>query len=273
MFTRSCLIGTILVLLAFLAALSPGAGIKAWDGPTTIPPLPSGRVADAAGSPSLESRASLQKRKQIVFTANQGFLSRVYVLRMDGSVVRFFEYVNYRFVDLEVVDNKVYASEAFAPRVYRIDIRTGDLDVIIDDWTLYYFYGLAFDGTYFYLDEWDFRRYTKNGDFVSSTSFDDDVFGSAWDGAYLWILGEDNLVRCWNLNLWPNMTEKPSNHFIPPSPYCRGLWYDGEYFWSAESIPDTLGMIYKFDHQGQVAGQWLAPAWQGWGACTVEVDP
>ena len=99
----------------------------------------------------------------IVFTANQVFMSRIYLLHMDGSVITWFHYDPYRFVDLEVVNNELYASEAFAPRVLKVDLYTGELDVIVDDWSLYYFYGLAFDGTYWYLDEWDLNRYEFDG--------------------------------------------------------------------------------------------------------------
>jgi hypothetical protein len=47
------------------------------------------------------------------------------------------------------VDGQLYVAEAFAPRVYKVDPATGDLQVFIDDWSLYYFYDVAFDGTYF----------------------------------------------------------------------------------------------------------------------------
>lgn len=254
-------------ILACLFLVSSGPMI--WVDPA--PPMPadkvSGNVAPATGN----WKHPVDKR--IVFTANQGFLSRIYILRMDGSVERFFEYVNFRFVDLEVVDNELYAAEAFAPRVYKVDIYTGDLDVIIDDWSLYYFYGLAFDGTFFYLDEWNFRRYYKNGTFAGSTSFSNDFFGGAWDGTYLWALGKDDLVKCWDISSWPALNEVPSNHFTPPSPDCRGLYHDGTSFWSAESIEDKLGKIYRFDHQGQVISEWQAPAYTGWGACVISVRP
>ena len=122
----------------------------------------------------------------IVYTAHQGWLSRIYLLRMDGSVITYFEYDFYFFADLEVVNNEVYAAEAFAPRVYKIDLETGDLDVVVDDWTLYYFYGLAFDGAYFYVDEWDLNRYELDGTKDGMASFDESVAGGAWDGTYYW---------------------------------------------------------------------------------------
>ncbi|MBD3335169.1 MAG: hypothetical protein GF355_06600, partial [Candidatus Eisenbacteria bacterium] len=63
----------------------------------------------------------------IVFTANQGWLSRIYVMDMNGAVERFFEYEFYRFYDMEVVGGELYVAEGYAPRLYRVDIETGDL--------------------------------------------------------------------------------------------------------------------------------------------------
>ena len=204
----------------------------------------------------------------IVFTANQDFLSRIYVLRMDGSVYDYFEYEFYRFVDMEVVDNVVYVAEAFAPRVYKANIETGDLELIIDDWSLYYFYGLAFDGTYFYVDEWDLNRYEIDGSKDGTASFDEYVLGCAWDSTYLWTLDDMNIIKCWDVSGWPGVVAVPSLNFTPPSPACRGLWFDGQYFWTAESL-DGLGYIYQFDYSGAVINQWLEPAFSGWSACVV----
>jgi hypothetical protein len=204
----------------------------------------------------------------IVYTANQDFLSRIYVLKMDGSIHDFFEYEFYRFVDTEVVNNALYVSEAFAPRMYKVNIENGELELIIDDWSLYYFYGLAFDGIYFYVDEWDLNRYEVDGTKDGTASFDGDVFGSAWDGSYLWTLDDTDVVKCWDISGWPSVIQVPSNNFAPPSPDCRGLWFDGEYFWSAESL-DGLGYIYQFDYSGSVIDQWLEPAYRGWSACVI----
>jgi hypothetical protein len=223
---------------------------------------------DLADIPS-ESRAR-HVGDMIVYTAHQGWLSRIYLLRMDGSVIRYFEYDFYFFADFEVVDNEVYAAEAFAPRVYLVDLDTGELEVVVDDWTLYYFYGLAFDGTYFYLNEWDLNRYELDGTKDGMASFDESVAGAAWDGTYYWTLNdEENLIKCWDVSGWPSIVEVPPNAFTPPTPFCRGLWFDGQYFWTAESIEDTLGHIYRFDYDGQIKNQWLEPAFQGWSACVV----
>ncbi len=206
----------------------------------------------------------------IIFTANQDWLSRIYLLNLDGSVYTYFEYDFFRFVDMEVVDNEVYVADAFAPRVYKLDLSTGSPDLIIDDWSLYYFYGLAFDGSYFYVDEWDLNRYDINGDKDGVASFDQTVFGSAWDGTYLRTLGDDSLVRCWDVSGWPNMVEVPANSFTPPSGACRGLWFDGRNYWSAESLDGVLGKIYVFDNVGTVVTQFDEPAFNGWGACMVK---
>jgi len=206
----------------------------------------------------------------IVYTAHQGWLSRIYLLRTDGSVITFFEYEFYYLADLEVVNNEVYVAEAFAPRVLQVDLDTGDLDVVVDDWSLYYFYDLAFDGTYFYLNEWDLNRYDINGTKDGMASFDGPARGGAWDGAYYWTLNdEENVIKCWDISQWPTITEVPENAFAPPSPHCRGLWFDGQHFWTAESIEDTLGYIYQFDYDWSVIKQWLEPAFQGWSACVV----
>ncbi len=207
----------------------------------------------------------------MMFTANQYFMSRIYTLSTNGTVQNYFSYDNYHFCDMEVVNNELYAAEAFAPRVYKIDIDTGDLEVIIDDWSLFYFYDIAFDGTYFYVTEWDLNRYDVNGNYEGTVSFSEDVFGSAWDGVYLWMLNDEAQIKCWDVALWPNLIEITANAFSPPSDSCRGLWFDGTYFWSTEGLDGSLGYIYQFDYSGQVIDQILAPAWVGFGVCKLEL--
>ena len=126
-------------------------------------------AASAFLSPLLTSARDL-----MVFTANQEFLSRIYVMDTTGSVIDFHEYDFYRFVGMEVVDDELYVADAFAPRVYKIEPITGDLDVFIDDWSLYYFYDVAFDGTYFYVDEWDLNRYDINGNYAGVVHLTDE---------------------------------------------------------------------------------------------------
>jgi hypothetical protein len=213
-----------------------------------------------------------QASSYIIYTANQSWLSRIYVLDTEGSVERYFEYDFYRFCGMEVVDGELYVAEAFAPRLYKVDIETGDLEVVVDDWSLYYFYGVAFDGTYFYLDEWDLNRYEIDGTKDGTASFDEDVYGCAWDGQYLWTLDGSNVIKCWDISAWPSVVEVVANAFAPPSPSCRGLWFDGRNFWTAESLDGVLGQIYVFDHDGVVVGQFAEPAFSGWGACLITVS-
>ena len=70
------------------------------------------------------------------------------------------------------------------------------------------------------------------------------------------------------MTAWPTVVEIPGNAFLPPSPFCKGLWFDGQYFWSAES-KDTLGKIYRFDHEGHIMAEWTEPAFSGYAACVV----
>jgi hypothetical protein len=210
----------------------------------------------------------------IVYTAHQGFLSRIYLLDPDGTTITYFPYENYFFADLEVVNNELYAAEAFAPRVLKVDMHTGELEVIVDDLWLYYFYGVAFDGRYWYVDEWDLNRYEFDGTKDGVATFDESVAGSAWDGSELWTLNDEhNLIKSWDLSSWPVVTELPERRVVPPSANCRGLWFDGEYLWSTESIEGTPGSIYRFDFDGTVVDEWPAPAFRGWGVAVIEGDP
>lgn len=204
----------------------------------------------------------------IVFTANQGWLSRIYALGTDGTVITYHEYEYYIFSDVEVVGNEVYVTDWVAPRLYRVDPLTGDLDVVVDDWNLLSMYDVAWDGTYFYIDEWSLNRYNLNGDWQGSAGFPESVRGSAWDGYYYWTLDSSGQIRCWDISSWPTITEITNNGFLPPTPYCKGLWFDGEYFWTAESR-DTLGNIYQFDYEGHVIAEWTEPAFSGYAACVV----
>jgi hypothetical protein len=234
--------------------------------------------APGADAPEAQGAASYRSTNPygedvIVFTANQEFLSRIYILRLDGTVITYFPYDFYRFCDLEVVNNEVYAAEAFAPRLYKIDIGTGDIETIIDDWSLYYFYDAAFDGTYFYTTEWDLNRYDINGVKDGTAGFDENVFGGAWDGAFYWTLTDEDLIKCWDISGWPALVEVSDHHFLPPTQDCRGLWFDGEYFWTAESLDGMLGKIYQFEHDGTIRSEWTEPAFAGWGACLVRAEP
>ncbi len=206
----------------------------------------------------------------IVYTAHQGWLSRIYVMRMDGTVLNWFAYDFYLWADVEVVNGEVFVAEAFAPRIYQVDIETGALQVIVDDWSLYYLYDVAFDGQYLYTVEWDLNKYTASGQKIGTTSFGHNVNGGAWAGNHWWTLTDTDRILCWDVSGWPTVTELPGHAFDPPSPDCRGLWYDGEHFWTAESIDGALGWIYEFDEKGAVIRQIREPAFRGWGACVVE---
>jgi len=205
----------------------------------------------------------------MVYTANQGWFSRIYALRMDGSVITYHEYEYYIFSDMEVVDNEVYVTDWVAPRLYKVDPMTGDLDVIVDDWSLLSMYDVAWDGTHFYIDEWSLNRYDIEGDWQGNTSFDESPRGSAWDGEHYWTLNGDAQMRCWDISAWPSMVEIEENATSAPTQYCRGLWFDGDYFWTAES-KDVLGRIFKFDANGAVQAEWIEPAFSGFAACIID---
>ena len=250
----------VLIVVALTTAAAPGA---------------TGDLNPASLSPSEQSGGqpvALSGRLNqdiIVYTAHQNWLSRIYLLDMNGAVITYWEYEFYFFADLEVVNNEVYVAEAFAPRVYKLDLETGSLEVVIDDWSLYYFYDLAFDGTYFYVTEWDLNRYDITGDKDGMAPFDQDTHGGAWDGSYYWTLNDQSQITCWDVSGWPAVTEVPANAFSPPTVHCRGLWFDGQCFWTAESIDGMLGRIYQFDYNGKIVEQWPEPAFQGWSACLV----
>jgi hypothetical protein len=213
----------------------------------------------------------VHSENHIIYVAHQDWLSRVYIMRMDGSVVNYYEYSMYYFCDVEIANGEIHIAEAFAPRSYLFDPYTGSIDVIIDDWSLYYFYDLAFDGTYFYVTEWDLNRYDINGNKDGTASFDEDVMGGAWNGSFSWTLNDTNEIRCWDLSGWPTVTEVAANGFAPPTSACRGLWFDGQYFWTAESYDGYLGSIYQFDTTGAIIAQWSEPAYRGWAACVVDL--
>lgn len=213
---------------------------------------------------------SLYCEDVIVYTATQSWNSRIYILHMDGSVYNYYEYEYYIFSDMEVVDNEVYVTDWVAPRLYRFNPYTGGIEVIVDDWNLFSMYDVAFDGTYFYIDEWNLNRYDINGDWDSTADFDEAVRGGAWDDEYYWTLNTDGEIRCWDISDWETIVEVPSNNFSPPTSDCKGLWFDGEYFWTAESLEDSPGYIYKFDYAGNVLEQWQEPTFSGYSAVVVE---
>ncbi|MBD3277980.1 MAG: hypothetical protein GF388_06760 [Candidatus Aegiribacteria sp.] len=194
-------------------------------------------------------------------------------MNMDGQVLDWHQYEFYRLCDLEVVDGEVHVVDAFAPRSFVVDLQTWELETIIDDLSLYYFYDLAFDGVYLYVTEWDMNRYLPDGTKDSSAGFDYDSYGSCFAEGFLWTLSEDGLIHCWTVQEWPDLEEVTSAAFSPPADSCRGLWHDGDYFWTAQAFESSAGNIYRFDSEGTVIDQWQAPAFTGWSACVYEGYP
>ena len=135
--------------------------------------------------------------------------------------------------------------------------------------------GVHYDGDdqYLYVTEWDMNRYLPDGTKDSSAGFDNDSYGSCFAEGFLWTLCEDGLIHCWSVQEWPDLEEVTSAAFSPPADSCRGLWHDGDYFWSAQAFESAAGNIYRFDSEGTVIDQWQAPAFTGWSACVYDGYP
>ncbi len=114
----------------------------------------------------------------VVFTAHQNMDSRIYVLRADGSIRDMYEAFTFYAADVEVVNGEVYVVESFQPKVVRLNLDTGQRTPVITDISLIAFYDVACDGNWFYIMEWDFRRYDLDGHYDSTASFDGEVFGN-----------------------------------------------------------------------------------------------
>jgi hypothetical protein len=97
------------------------------------------------------------------------------------------------------------------------------------------------------------------------------VLGAAWDGLFYWTLNDVKQIKSWDISNWPTITSGPYEPISPPTINCRGLWFDGLYFWTAESINNTLGKIYQFNYYGEIVNQWIEPAFLGWSACVISV--
>jgi hypothetical protein len=210
----------------------------------------------------------------IIYTATQDWppISWVYILSMDGTVLFFHTYYDmYLFNDVEVVDNEVYVADWIAPRLYKVNISTGDLTVVIDDWSLYSMYDVAYDGSFFYINEWNLNRYTLDGVKDGYISFNFNVRGGAWDQTHYWTLLNTSEIKCWDITAWPTINEVPENSFFAPTSACRGLWHDGTSFWTAERNEGGNGYIYQFDNNGTIINQIPEPLCKGYAACVIKV--
>ncbi|MCF8302338.1 MAG: hypothetical protein K9I94_03605 [Bacteroidales bacterium] len=211
-------------------------------------------------------------QSKIAHTLHQQFASRIYFLNPDGSTITYYEYENYRLEDLTLVDNELYVADAFAPMVLKVDMETGALEQFIFDLWPTYYYGLASDGEYFYVEDWGtLYKYDMNGDEVGTLDFDETIYGMACDSVHLYtIIEDDDTIRCWDLSEWPQITEVPQNSIAKPSAACRGLTYDGKHFWTAEAYDGQSGNIYRFDKEGNVQSELESPSYTGWSACYIE---
>ena len=207
----------------------------------------------------------------VVYSAHQNLNSRIVLINNDNMVINKFDYSNKKFLDLEVVNNIVYALEALNPSVYRINIETGNTELIIDDSNLNNPYSLAFGNNYFYIVDDRLNRYDVNGNFQGSADLNETVYGASWDGVFYWILNNNNKIKCYDLSNWPNIVEGPFPTINTPSSKCRGLFFDGMNFWTAEYDNNAVGKIYKIDYLGNVIKELVEPYIIGWSACTVAV--
>lgn len=207
----------------------------------------------------------------VVYSAHQNLNSRIVLINFDNVVINKFDYSNKNFLDLEVVNNYVYALDTLNPSVYKINIETGNLELIIDDSSLIDPYSLAFDGNYFYIVGSSINRYDIYGNFQGSANFDETVYGAAWDGVFYWILNDNNQIKCYDISNWPTIIEGPLPTITPPNTECRGLFFDGVYFWTAEYNSSAVGSIYQFDYYENIIKQLVEPYVIGWSACTVAV--
>lgn len=100
------------------------------------------------------------------------------------------------------------------------------------------------------MTEWGVNRYNINGNKDGIAFFDQSLHDSAWDGSYYWTLTDENIIKCGDISAWLSLTEEAENNFNPRTSSYRGLWFDGQYSWTAESIDGVLGHIYQFKYRG-----------------------
>lgn len=193
-----------------------------------------------------------QSADTLIQTAHQTFNSRIYLMDGQGNTLNYHEYENYRLADMTIANGELYIADAFGPVVLKVDLETGTLEQFILELPHTAYYGLAYDSTFFYVEDFGvLYRYDEQGEQQASASFGETIFGMAWDGQYLWtIMEDDDMVRCWDLSAWPELTEIEDNAIAKPSDACRGLFFDGEYFWTSEAFETIPGNSYRFDHEG-----------------------
>lgn len=212
-----------------------------------------------------------QPADTLIQTAHQTFNSRIYLMDGQGNTMTYYDYENYRFVDMTIADDEVYVADAFGPVVLKVDLSNGSLEQFIIELPHTAYYGLAHDTTYFYVEDFGtLYRYDEQGEQQSSSSFGETIFGMAWDGQYLWtVIEDDELIRCWDLTDWPELTEVEENAIARPSDACRGLFFDGNYFWTSEALETLPGNSYRFDHDGVIFETVQNASHIGWGIAAI----
>ena len=208
-----------------------------------------------------------QPADTLIQTAHQTFNSRIYLMDGQGNTLEYFDYENYRLVDMTIADGELYVADAFGPVVLKVDITDGSLEHFIIELPHTAYYGLAFDSTYFYVEDFGtLYRYDEQGEQQSSASFGETIFGMTWDGQYLYtVIEDDEQIRCWDLSDWPELTEVEENAIAKPSDACRGLFFDGQFFWTSEALETVPGNSYRINHDGEIIESFDNASHIGWG--------
>jgi len=208
-----------------------------------------------------------QPADTLIQTAHQTFNSRIYLMDGQGNTLEYFDYENYRLVDMTIADDELYVADAFGPVVLKVDITDGSLEQFIIELPHTAYYGLAYDSNYFYVEDFGtLYRYDEQGEQQSSASFGETIFGMAWDGQYLYtVIEDDEQIRCWDLSDWPELSEVEQNAIARPSDACRGLFFDGTYFWTSEALETVPGNSYRMNHDGEIIESFDNASHIGWG--------
>ena len=96
--------------------------------------ISSGNLIDTNQSINMEKSETIKDPKIlppdsniVVYSAHQNLNSRIVLMNLANMVINKFDYSNKKFLDLEVVNNIVYALDALNPSVYNINIETRNL--------------------------------------------------------------------------------------------------------------------------------------------------